>query len=103
MPNSINFTDKNIELLPNAKEGQRSYYLDNSPAGEDIEGFGLAVNEYGRKKFILIKKTWRGQQILKMPCGKFPEVSIDQARQRARAHLEQLKLMPEPNMDETKI
>lgn len=72
----INFTKSALEKLPAAKSGKRSYYRDAK-----WRGLVLDVGDSGTKTFRLYKKVeGRPQRIL---IGRFPDLSIEQARGKA--------------------
>jgi integrase len=74
----INFTKRAIEALPSAAPGTRDYYLD-----EKSSHLGVAITPRGTKSFF-IQRRLQGKPT-RMIIGRFPEVTIDQARRKAAA------------------
>ena len=77
------FTDIAIRALKAPETGQRDYWDDN------LSGFGIRVSHGGTKTFILLLNGNRRS------LGRFPLVSLAQARQDAK------KLMAERELGRT--
>lgn len=85
----MGFTDKWIEAVTyTAKDKQTDFHWDGS-----LPGFGLAIYPSGQKSFVL-KYRYNGRQRMRT-LGRFPVVSVLQARSKA---IEQLKALAD-NVD----
>ena len=72
----LNFTKKALAVLPGSTNGQRVYYYDSA-----TRGLALAVSPAGKKTFILYRKI--GGRPERVSIGPWPDLTIDQARDRA--------------------
>lgn len=70
--------DATASDLPPADKGKRSYLYDAL-----VPGFGIAVTERGTKTFFLYRKI--GGVPKRITLGHFPHMTVEAARQRARA------------------
>jgi integrase len=61
----------------------------------DLVGFGLRVSPKGRRVFFFQARTKTGRP-LKISLGRFPDVTVDQARQVARRHRAAVQLGQDP-------
>ena len=74
--NRFNFTVKSIQSVEPPPKGKRSYFYDKK-----TRGLLLAVTPTGAKSFYVYRKVQgRPERIL---IGKFPDVSIENARKAA--------------------
>ena len=71
----INFTKIAIDALPFPEKG-RTYYHDSK-----VHGLAVGVGRTGRKSFIFYRKI--GGIPERIPLGKYPDLSIEQARGKA--------------------
>ncbi len=71
----INFTKIAIDALPFPVKG-RTYHRDSK-----VHGLAVGVGETGRKSFIFYRKI--GGVPERIPLGKYPDLSIEQARGKA--------------------
>ena len=80
MPESINFTQQRIEKLPIPSIDRKDYY--------DIEVSKLIcrVSASGNKSFCVLKRMPTGK-LRRITLGKWPEVSVSEARKMAQATL----------------
>ena len=76
----MHLTDIAIRALKAPETGQRDYWDDN------LKGFGVRVSQGGRKTFILLLN--RNRRAL----GKFPQLSLAQARAEAKKILAEVEL-----------
>jgi integrase len=74
--NKINFIKKTLEDLPSPEKGKRSYYYDIK-----IRGLGIAITDTGTKTFIVYRKIDSKPE--RVTLGKFPDLSIENARKMA--------------------
>ena len=72
----ISFTKQRIEALP-LPTGQRTYHYDDK-----TEGLCLCVTPAGAKTFYLYK--WLEGRPVRIPLGKFPTISVENARDACR-------------------
>jgi integrase len=80
MPESINFTQQRIEKLPIPSIERKDYY--------DIEISKLIcrVSASGNKSFCVLKRMPTGK-LRRVTLGKWPEISVSEARKMAQATL----------------
>lgn len=71
----INFTKVAIDALPLSEKG-RTYYRDTK-----VHGLAIGVGRTGSKSFIFYRKI--GGMPERIPLGKYPDLSIEQARGKA--------------------
>jgi hypothetical protein len=76
MQAQLNFTKQTILALPIPPHGKRAYYRDSR-----TRGLTLAITDRGTRSFIFYRKIdGRPERIL---IGRFEDLSIEQARNRA--------------------
>lgn len=78
MKQKVNFTKKFIEELPISLKGKRDYYYDNK-----IRGLALSITDKGTKTFIVYRKINGKPE--RITLGKFPDLSIENARNMAES------------------
>ena len=88
--NHFNFTKDKLNSLSPAAEGKRSSYRDKK-----VSGLSLQVTQTGHKSFK-VKKRINGKQILHT-LGSYPDMSISQARDKAREVLNLFSAGINPN------
>lgn len=76
MAGKHNFTKSFISSLPPAGQGKRDYYKDNKVAGLEI-----MVTEKGSKSFKVTRK--KNGRIIRVTLGRYPDLSIENARKKA--------------------
>jgi integrase len=78
----INFTQTRIRDLPIPKDGRVDYY--------DIEVPKLTcrVSSAGTKSFVLLK--WSGKTMQRVTLGRFPDLTVSDARKKAQSVLSEL-------------
>lgn len=74
--NRFNFTKKRLAALPAPPKGKRAYYRDDS-----TRGLVLCINPSGTKTFQVYRKV-KGRPE-RITLGKFPDLTIEQARGKA--------------------
>lgn len=79
MPATIRFTKRALEALPPAPAGKRDIYVDDKAAGLE-----LRVTATGAKTFSLLRRV-RGGKLERVTLGRFPIVTVEQARKAADA------------------
>lgn len=73
----FSFTKRTLEALPNAPKGKRETYLDTK-----TPGLQLRVTDSGVKTFVLRRRI-RGGEPERVTLGRFPDLTIEQARRMA--------------------
>lgn len=84
----MNFTQAALDNLPLPVPGQRSTYHDEGGA-QSVRGLQLRVTSNGIKTFSVFKRVAGGSPE-RTTLGRYPEISIDQARKKAKAVIAQL-------------
>lgn len=74
--NKINFTKATLEALPKPAAGKRAYYYDTK-----TRGLGISITHNGNRSFIVYR--WVNGKPERSTLGRFPDLSIEQARGRA--------------------
>lgn len=90
MNNKINFAKKALEDLSIPSKGKRIYYYDNK-----IRGLALSITDKGSKTFIVYRKINGKPE--RFTLGRFPELSIENARNMAENINSQLAQGKNPN------
>lgn len=72
----FHFTKKKIDALRLPDNGQRSYHYDST-----VRGLAVAVSPAGKKVFVLYR--WIAGRPERLNIGPYPDLSIEQARNRA--------------------
>ncbi len=75
MAEKINFTQQRIEKLPIPAGGRIDYYDSSCPK------LTCRVSQTGVKSFVLLK--WNGKSMQRVTLGRFPDVTVAQARKLA--------------------
>lgn len=94
--NTLNFTKTAISQLSKPEKGKRAYYKDSN-----IGGLSLLVTSNGAMSFYLIKKIKHKTEFIFI--GKFPDLSVDNARTKAKILLAEIATGGNPNQDVRKI
>ena len=76
MADKHNFTKKFIESLKPAQNGKRNYHKDSK-----VNGLEIMVTDKGSKSFKVTRK--KDGRIIRVTLGKYPDISIENARQKA--------------------
>ena len=88
-----NFTVKTLDNLPDAKVGKRDTYHDDK-----VNGLTLRVTSKGIKSFV-IRKRIQGKLAMNT-LGRYPAMTIDQAREAARGVLNAYSVGTNPNKEQ---
>lgn len=83
MTTTINFTKANLEALP-TPSSDRTEYQDTK-----VPGLKIRVSSKGVKSFSVYKRV-KGGSPLRTTLGRFPEMSIEQARRQALSVLSEI-------------
>lgn len=95
-PNKINFTKKTLESLPIPEEGKRLYFRDTK-----VLGLELMVTDKGSKSFKVFRKL--GDKPVRVTIGKFPDYTVDQARDKATEINNLINKGINPNVEKRKL
>src|SRR5690349_18247143 len=74
--NKINFIKATLDALPLPTAGMRSYYYDIK-----TRGLGISITSKGSKSFIVYR--WVSGKPERVTLGRYPDLSIEQARRMA--------------------
>lgn len=88
MSNQINFTKAKLDDLELPAAGCRDTYHDHG-SRESVSGLQLRVTSNGVKTFSVFKRVAGGQPE-RITIGRYPAISIDQARKAAKAAIAKL-------------
>jgi integrase len=92
----INFTKSLLEKAPNAEKGKRDYYYDLKESG-----LRLQVTHAGSKTFYLYKRIEGKPE--KLMLGKFPDLSIENARNIAQQRKGEIAQGQNPQTEKRKM
>lgn len=90
MTNKLNFTITELDALPLPTKGQRATYHD-AGGKKSVNGLQIRVTANGVKTFSVFKRVAGGKPE-RITIGKFPTISIDQARKKAMELVSQLAM-----------
>lgn len=76
--NKINFTKAALDGLNLPEQGKRAYYYDTK-----TRGLGISITSAGAKSFIVYR--WLHGKPERVTLGRYPDMSIEQARGKAAA------------------
>jgi len=93
---SINFTKKSLDVLCVTEKGKRLYVYDNR-----VRGLELMVTEQGVKSFKVYRKV--NNKPVRVTLGRYPAMSIDQARNEAQRIITEMIQGKNPNEEKKKI
>lgn len=91
-----NFTRNFIESLKPAKAGKRDYYKDAK-----VSGLEIMVTAKGNKSFKVTKK--KGGRVIRVTLGGYPDLSIENARQKAFEVNSQIAQGINPNEEKNQL
>ena len=80
MANNFNFTQQRIEKLPTPEKDRKDYY------DTEVSKLICRVSPTGNKSFCVLKRTANGK-LQRVTLGKFPDVSVSEARKMAQSAL----------------
>jgi len=93
---SFNFTKRTLDVLPLPEQGKRLYVYDTK-----IRGLELMVTHQGSKSFKVYRKLQ--DKPVRVTLGKYPEMSIEQARNEAQKVISEMIKGRNPNDDKKKL
>lgn len=88
----LRFSKQALERLPPAKPGARDAYSDS-----EARGLSLRVTENGVKTFLVYRKI--AGKPLRVTLGRFPQMTVEQARRRAALEMAKLVEGRDPNAE----
>lgn len=94
--NSFNFIKKSIDCLPIPTLGKRLYVYDTK-----IRGLELMVTAQGTKSFKVYRKL--NDKPVRVTLGKYPEMTIEQARHAAQKVITEMLKGKNPNEEKKKL
>ncbi|PKD41972.1 hypothetical protein CWO84_02810 [Methylomonas sp. Kb3] len=94
MAEKINFTQQRIEKLPTPESGRVDYYDTGCPK------LTCRVSSTGVKSFVLLK--WNGKSMQRVTLGRYPDISVFQARELATGALSDMASGINPNEEKRK-
>jgi integrase len=80
MANNFNFTQQRIEKLPTPEKDRKDYY------DTEVSKLICRVSSTGNKSFCVLKRMANGK-LQRVTLGKFPDVSVSDARKMAQSAL----------------
>lgn len=94
--NSFNFIKKSLDALPLPEGGKRLYVYDTK-----IRGLELMVTPQGAKSFKVYRKL--NNKPIRITLGKYPEMTIENARREAQNILAKMNAGKNPNEEKKKL
>ncbi|WP_158642993.1 tyrosine-type recombinase/integrase [Mucilaginibacter ginsenosidivorax] len=92
MTTAINFTKTVLDLIPRPTNGKRTYHYDSQ-----VRGLAFVIQTSGATSFYLVKKIeGRSAKIL---LGKYPDLSVENARKKAKILLGQIAMGENPQAE----
>lgn len=91
-----NFTQAYLDKLPNAEKGKRYTVYDTA-----IPKLGVRVTDTGCKSFLVLKLF--NNRTLRVTLGKYPEMTIFNARKKAMEELKKISDGINPNEEKNKL
>lgn len=94
--NSFNFIKKSLDALPMPEAGKRLYVYDTK-----VRGLELMVTPQGTKSFKVYRKF--NNKPIRVTLGKYPEMTIENARREAQRIINELNEGKNPNNEKKKL
>ncbi|EKE09071.1 MAG: hypothetical protein ACD_16C00214G0001 [uncultured bacterium] len=94
--NNLNFTKKSLDALRFPAVGKRLYIYDSK-----VRGLELMVTGQGSKSFKVYRKL--NNKPIRVTLGKYPEMSIEQARNEAQKVISEMIKGKNPNEEKKKL
>ncbi len=92
----LNFNKKRIDSLPLPSTGKRLYVYDTK-----VRGLELMVTLQGAKSFKVYRKF--NNKPIRVTLGKYPEMSVEQARHEAQRIIAEMNKGKNPNEEKKKL
>ena len=93
---TFNFTKRSIDALPLPEMGKRLYVYDTK-----VRGLELMVTGHGSRSFKVYRKL--NEKPVRVSLGKYPEMSIEQARHEAQKVITEMLKGKNPNAEKKKL
>lgn len=93
--NKFNFTQGRIKDLPDPEAGRVDYHDTGCPK------LTCRVSSTGVKTFVVLK--WTGKTMQRVTLGRFPDMSVDEARKRTQAALTDIATGINPTEEKRKL
>ena len=94
--NKFNFTKRSLEALSIPANGKRSYYYD-----EKVRGLGVSITNKGTITFIVYRKIDGRPE--RVTLGRYPDLSIENARVKASDVNSQIGQGKNPNKEKAEL
>ena len=94
--NSLNFTQKSVSSIPAPPDGKRTYVYDTI-----VQGLELMITDQGTRVFKVYRKCQ--DKPVRVTLGKFPQMTVELARDKARKVIAELLEGKNPNEEKHKI
>ena len=94
--NSFNFIKKSLDALPLPEKGKRLYVYDTK-----VRGLELMITDQGTKSFKVYRKF--NNKPIRVTLGKYPEMTIENARREAQKIINELNEGKNPNNEKKKL
>lgn len=93
---SINFTKRVIDTLPSPEKSRAEY--------KDVKcsALRLRVSKTGVRSFSVVKRV-RGQKVVRVTIGKYPDVPPEAARKAAQQYIADIAFGTNPNLERKKL
>ena len=93
---NFNFTKKSLDALPWPEKGKRLYVYDTR-----VRGLEMMVTDQGTKSFKVYRKL--NDKPVRVTLGKYPEMTIEQARNEAQKIITEMLKGKNPNEEKKKL
>lgn len=93
---SFNFTKKTLDAICAPEKGKRLYVYDTN-----VRGLELMVTDQGSKSFKVYRKF--NNKPIRVTLGKFPEITVEQARHKAQEVIAEMIKGKNPNQEKKKL
>lgn len=93
---NFNFTKKSLDALPSPNFGKRHYVYDTK-----VRGLELMLTNQGSKSFKVYRKF--NNKPIRVTLGKYPEMTIEQARIEAQKVITEMLKGNNPNVEKKKL
>jgi hypothetical protein len=94
--NKINFTKTSLNNLALSTEGKIAYYYD-----KQVSGLGIMIFMSGTKTFFFYRRVQGRPDKIKL--GRFPEMSVEQARKKAYSIIGEIDKGIDPKAEKQKV
>src|SRR3990167_3344579 len=93
---NFNFTKKSLDTISSPDPGKRFYVYDTK-----VRGLELMVTDQGTKSFKVYRKF--NNKPIRVTLGKYPEMTIEQARNEAQKVITEMLKGKNPNEEKKKL